>query len=83
MVQEKQGTFKPHFYSNPTDRDHATPIGGHFGFHKILTRIKQDFSWPNMHRTVKELLQQCDNCQRFKIDCMATPTFTCAKTSMD
>lgn len=49
---------------------HATPIGGHFGFHKTLTRIKQDFSWPNMHRTVKEFLQQCERGQCFKTDCM-------------
>jgi len=49
---------------------HATPVGGHFGFHKTLARIKQDFSWPDMHRTVKEFLQQCERCQRFKTNCM-------------
>jgi hypothetical protein len=35
---------------------HATPIGGHFGFHKTLARIKQDFTWPRVHVTVKEFL---------------------------
>ncbi|KAL6322877.1 hypothetical protein AAG906_020920 [Vitis piasezkii] len=39
---------------------------------KILTlsRIKHSFVWPSMRRMVKEFLQQCDVCQRFKTDCM-------------
>lgn len=49
---------------------HATPIGGHFGFHKTLARIKQDFTWPGVHVTVKEFLKQCTTFQRFKTDCM-------------
>jgi len=49
---------------------HATPISRHFRFRKTLARIKQDFSWPNMHRTVEEFLQQYEKCQRFKTDCM-------------
>ena len=49
---------------------HSSPIGGHFGFHKTLSHIKQNFFWSNMRRMVKEFLQQCDICQRFKTDCM-------------
>ncbi|RVW69998.1 Retrovirus-related Pol polyprotein from transposon 17.6 [Vitis vinifera] len=44
--------------------------GGHFGFHKTLSRIKQSFFLSNMRRMVKDFLQQCDICQRFKTDCM-------------
>ncbi|KAL6313182.1 hypothetical protein AAG906_016770 [Vitis piasezkii] len=39
---------------------HSSPIGGHFGFHKTLSRIKQSFFWSNMRRRVKDFLQQCD-----------------------
>ncbi|KAH9779621.1 hypothetical protein KPL71_007762 [Citrus sinensis] len=49
---------------------HSSPIGGHFGFHKTLSRIKHSFLWSNMRRTIKEFLQQCDICQRYKTDCM-------------
>ena len=71
---------------------HATPTGGHFGFHKTLTRIKQDFFWSNMRRTVKAFLQQCEACQRFKSDCMkparllqplTVPTQVWTEVSMD
>ncbi|KAH9699581.1 hypothetical protein KPL71_024420 [Citrus sinensis] len=47
---------------------HASPVGGHFGYHKTLARIKRRFLWPNMRRTVKEFLQHCDICQRYKVD---------------
>lgn len=49
---------------------HSSPIGGHFGFHKTMTRIKQSFLWPRMRQTIKEFLQQCDVCQRNKNDSM-------------
>ena len=35
---------------------HSSPIGGHFGFHKTLSRIKQSFFWSNMRRMVKDFL---------------------------
>ena len=71
---------------------HPTPTGGHFWFHKTLTRIKQDFFWSNMRRTVKAFLQQCEACQRFKSDCMkqaglfqplTVPTQVWIEVSMD
>ena len=49
---------------------HSSPIGGHFGFHKTLSRIKQSFFGSNVCQMVKDFLQQCDVCQRFKTDCM-------------
>lgn len=49
---------------------HSSPIGGHFGFHKTLSRIKQSFFWSNMRRMVKDFLQQGDICQRLKINYM-------------
>ena len=49
---------------------HSSPTGGHFGFHKTLSRIKANFLWPNMRQAVKKFLQQCDTCQQFKSDYM-------------
>ena len=36
---------------------HASPTGGHFGFHKTLHRITQSFIWPKMQRAIKEFLK--------------------------
>ena len=49
---------------------HSLPIGGHFGFHKTLSRIKQSFFWSNMRQMMKDFLQRCDVCQWFKTDYM-------------
>lgn len=49
---------------------HSSPTCGHFGFHKTLQRINKSFVWPNMRRMIKEFLQSCDVCQRYKTDCM-------------
>ena len=38
-----------------TDR-HSSPVGGHFGFHETLSRIKLSFWWPDLHKTVKEFI---------------------------
>ncbi|XP_038973404.1 uncharacterized protein LOC103699041 [Phoenix dactylifera] len=49
---------------------HSSPIGGHFGTHKTLYRIRQSFIWPKMRQTVKEFLRTCEVCQQCKSDCM-------------
>jgi hypothetical protein len=35
---------------------HSSPTGGHFVYHKTLSRLKQSFSWPQMRGTIKEFL---------------------------
>ncbi|XP_034899932.1 uncharacterized protein [Populus alba] len=45
---------------------HSSPMGGHFGYHKTLSRLKQSFSWPQMRGTIKEFLRSCDVCQLYK-----------------
>jgi len=52
------------------DYGHSSPEGGHYGYHKTLARIKQNFVWSGMRGMVKEFLKACDVCQRFKSDCM-------------
>jgi hypothetical protein len=39
---------------------HSFPTGGHFGYHKMLSRLKQSFSWPQMRGIIKEFLRSCD-----------------------
>lgn len=51
-----------------TEHD-STPTGGHFGYHKTLARIKSCFVWPNMQKSVKEFVKNCDICQRCKTEC--------------
>ncbi|KAK0608302.1 hypothetical protein LWI29_028621 [Acer saccharum] len=50
---------------------HSTSVGGHFGYHRTLNRIKDTFSWPNMRATIKEFIKGCDTCQRCKHDSLS------------
>ncbi|KAJ0668240.1 putative nucleotidyltransferase, Ribonuclease H [Helianthus annuus] len=49
---------------------HSSPEGGHFGFHKTLARVKQSFWWSGLKLRVKQFLQSCHTCQRFKSESM-------------
>jgi len=49
---------------------HSSPVGGHFRFHKTISRISHSFFWPKLRQTVKEYLQICAVCQQCKSDCM-------------
>ena len=50
---------------------HSTPVGGHFGYHKTLGRVKACFAWPHMQSAVKDFIKYCDVCQRCKNECMS------------
>jgi hypothetical protein len=58
------------FISKVLAYGHSSPVGGHFGYHKTLARIKHNFIWVGMRGMVKDYLKECDVCQRFKNDCM-------------
>ncbi|GJZ53419.1 transposon ty3-G gag-pol polyprotein [Tanacetum coccineum] len=49
---------------------HASPEGGHFGFHKTLHKVKQTFWWKGLKQRVKFFIKECLVCQRFKSDSM-------------
>lgn len=49
--------------------NHSTLTGGHFGYHKTFARVKLCFTWPNMQRSVKDFVRNCDICQRCKTEC--------------
>jgi len=42
---------------------HASLTGGHFGYHKSLSRLIRSFIWSGLHTSVKEYIMNCDVCQ--------------------
>lgn len=50
--------------------NHSSPVGGHFGYHRTLQRVKQSFYWSGMRTSIKDFIKNCDTCQRCKYDCM-------------
>lgn len=50
---------------------HASPTGGHFGVHKTISRLRCDFRWPVIRRTVLDYIWECEICQQCKTDCMS------------
>ena len=47
---------------------HSSPTGGHFGYHKSLSRLKKSFNWPGLRSAVKDFIKHCEVCQRCKYD---------------
>lgn len=52
---------------------HASGIGGHSGIHATYHRIKNLFAWPQLKQTVAEFVQQCDVCQKAKVEHVKLP----------
>ena len=46
--------------------NHDSKAAGHFGIHKTLERLKQNYHWPNMDAEVMDYVRSCDICQRDK-----------------
>ena len=43
---------------------HDGPLGGHLGITRTEERIRKRFYWPNIRKTVTELLQLCQVCNQ-------------------
>lgn len=52
---------------------HADSVGGHSGVQKTLQKLKIMFNWKGMHKLVKQVVRDCDICQRNKPDLAASP----------
>ncbi|CAL1396383.1 unnamed protein product [Linum trigynum] len=50
---------------------HDSPMGGHSGAQRTLSRISRHFYWPQMGRTVRDYVSSCDTCQRVKSDSLS------------
>lgn len=45
---------------------HASPLGGHSGYHKTLQRVPADFFWHGLHKFVRNFVKECEVCKRMK-----------------
>jgi len=45
---------------------HCSPAAGHYGMAKTLELITRDFHWPNLRKSIRRLIRNCDVCQRSK-----------------
>src|SRR5207302_294330 len=44
---------------------HDSPSGGHFGFYKTYTLIKERYDWPSMYKDIKKYTLGCPTCQLY------------------
>lgn len=47
---------------------HDSGIGGHLGVAATYSRVKALFAWPHLKDSVSNFVQQCDTCQRAKVE---------------
>ena len=47
---------------------HSTPTGGHYGIHKTLQRLQENFTWSSMRKDVCKFVAACVTCQLTKYD---------------
>ena len=45
---------------------HAGGLGGHFGVHKTITLIEEQFFWPSLKKDVAKVVSQCRTCASAK-----------------
>lgn len=47
---------------------HSSPKDGHSGVDKTLYKVRRNFFWPRLKRSMKEFVRGCDICQRVKVE---------------
>ncbi|UYV76014.1 hypothetical protein LAZ67_13002151 [Cordylochernes scorpioides] len=45
---------------------HDAPMAGHLGFAKTYDRVRRKYFWPGLHRSVRQYVAHCRECQRRK-----------------
>lgn len=48
--------------------NHDSTLAGHPGYHRTVSRIQNNYYWPNMHKNIREYIKNCESCQKYKID---------------
>ncbi len=48
------------------EQNHSTRFGGHLSYEKVLLKLQQRYFWPDMTTDVRDLINQCIPCNRFK-----------------
>lgn len=56
------------FKSSLLEEFHNTPLGGHMGINKTLSRLQSNFFWQGMRKDVQEFVAQCNICQKTKYE---------------
>ena len=56
----------PEFAKLALELVHCCPIAGHMGLAKTLKRAKANFYWSGMDRDIKQFIEKCEMCIRFK-----------------
>ena len=47
---------------------HSSPMGGHTGSQKTHARLKKEFFWHGMRKDIRQMIKECEVCQRNKTD---------------
>ncbi|KAJ7942659.1 Ty3/gypsy retrotransposon protein [Quillaja saponaria] len=63
----------PELRKDLLDLFHASSVGGHSGVQATLKRLQNVFYWKGMQRAVRNLVRECDICQRYKAETNAYP----------
>jgi hypothetical protein len=83
-------SLRPHKF--PNEEAHDSPYSGHFGKHKVLHQINQNFWWPGWTKDVESYVFGCLVCQRNKaqtdkkaglLQPLSVPSFKWESASMD
>ena len=45
---------------------HGSQLAGHFGFHKLLHRMRSLYYWPKLRQSISQFLKVCPTCQSMK-----------------
>ena len=45
---------------------HDTPVAGHPGYEKMIELLQRMYFWPGMTSFIKDYINRCDRCARFK-----------------
>ncbi|KAM2104973.1 hypothetical protein ACFX1R_015519 [Malus domestica] len=53
------------------EEHHCTPSAGHEGFLKTYKRLSRSFYWEGMKNNIKEMVAECDICQKNKYETLA------------
>ena len=57
----------PNIFTYPLmDMLHTSKYGGHLGFNKVLMKLQQKYYWEGMQADLKNFIQDCIPCARFK-----------------
>jgi hypothetical protein len=45
---------------------HTSPVGGHLGIYKSISKIRENFAWKNMYQEIRDWVLRCQACARSK-----------------